>query len=253
MSKFCLKCGKELDDNMKFCNVCGAEVGNADGSNGAKDATASGINTDELKQKASDAAQKTAKVVGETANKMVDAIPDEIKNKVGGAGKAKIIVLAGAAVIAFLIIALLASTMSGGPKKAAKKYINAMYTGDVKDYKKVMIPDLVEYLEDEYDEDYYDEVLENRIDYLEDEYGDDIKVKKLKVKSSKKLSDKKCDNYEESLDDYYDIDVKIKAAYKVKGTFTIKGDDDDEDMEFEAYVIKVKGKYYVYDMDISED
>lgn len=50
MSKFCIMCGKELDDSMKFCNVCGA-------------------------------AQGTTKAVGDTENKMVDTIPDEIKNK----------------------------------------------------------------------------------------------------------------------------------------------------------------------------
>ena len=98
-----------------------------------------------------------------------------------------------------------------------------------------------------------EDYLEYLLDSAEDEYGSDIKVKKFKVTSSKKLSKNKCEDYEEMLDDSYDIDAKIKGVYKVKGTFTIKGDDDDEDMKFTAMVIKTKGKYYVYSLDMEED
>ncbi|MBQ4524274.1 MAG: zinc ribbon domain-containing protein [Lachnospiraceae bacterium] len=253
MSKFCLKCGNELDDNAKFCNVCGAAVENTETSKeGTDTVSTSGINTEELMQKASDTAQKTVKAVNDTANRVVDSIPDDIKAKVGGAGKTKIILFAGVAVVALLVVCLLVSAMSSGPKKAVKKQIKAMYSADAKDYVKTVHPDMVEYYEDEWGRD-FDEYVDAVLESAEDEYGDDIKVKKFKVESSKKLSKDKCEDYEEELEDYYDLDISIKAVYKVKGTFTIKGDDDDEDMEFKAYVIKSKGKYYVYSIDIEED
>ena len=127
-----------------------------------------------------------------------------------------------------------------------------MFEADVKKYTKTVHPEIIEYYEDEYDRDYED-YLEYLLDSAEDEYGSDIKVKKFKVTSSKKLSKNKCEDYEEMLDDSYDINAKIKGVYKLKGTFNIKGDDDDEDMKFTAMVIKTKGKYYVYSLDMEED
>lgn len=251
MSKFCLKCGNELDDNAKFCNVCGAS---AEGETAKKENTesTSGINKEELMQKASDTAQKTVKAVNDTANKVVDSIPDDIKAKVGGEGKTKMILIAGVAVVALLVICLLFNGLSGSPKKVVKKQLVAMFEADVKAYTKTIHPEILEYYEDEYDRDYED-YLEYFVDAAEDEYGSDVKIKKFKVTSTKKLSKNKCEDYEEILDDSYDIDAKIKGVYKVKGTFTIKGDDDDEDMKFTAIVLKTKGKYYVYSLDMEED
>ena len=122
MSKFCLKCGNALDDDAKFCNVCGAPSENEETKKENADAT-SGINKEELMQKASDTAQKTMKAVNDTANKVVDSIPDDIKAKVGGEGKTKIILFAGVAVIALLVVCLFAGALSGKPKKVVKKQL----------------------------------------------------------------------------------------------------------------------------------
>ena len=253
MSKFCLKCGNALDDGAKFCNVCGAPSENVETKKENADANeTSGINKEELMQKASDTAQKTVKAVNDTANKVVDSIPGDIKAKVGGEGKTKIILFAGVAVIALLVVCLFVGALSGKPKKVVKKQLEAMVEADVKKYTKTVHPEIIEYFEDEYDRDYED-YLEYLLDEAEDEYGSDVKIKKFKVTSSKKLSKNKCEDYEEILDDSYDIDANIKGVYKVKGTFTIKGDDDDEDMKFTAFVIKTKGKYYVYSLDMEED
>lgn len=254
MSKFCLKCGNELLDDAKFCNVCGAPVEeNTVSQEGTQETSqGSGMNKEEFMQKASETAQKTVKAVSDTANKVVDSIPDDIKDKVKGNDKIKIGIIAGAAVVFLLFVGLLFGVVSKSPKKVVKNYIVSMYTANVKKYTKTLHPEMVEYFEDEYNRDYED-FLEAVLDSSEDEYGDDIKIKKFKVTSSKKLSKDKCEDYEDELDDRYEIDAKIKAVYKVKGTFTIKGDDDDEDMKFKAYVIKTKGKYYVYSCELEKD
>lgn len=55
------------------------------------------------------------------------------------------------------------------------------------------------------------------------------------------------------MDDSSDTDVKVEAMYEVKGTFTVKSDDGDKDMKFHGYVFKIKGKYYLSNVGISEN
>lgn len=257
MSKFCIQCGAQLNDDATFCTSCGASQ-NAAQSN----ANANGAGT------ASDAAAKAAETV--------NAAADKVKDFAGGAA-AKLdknpyknyIILGGAGVIVLILVIILFSLLfSGGYKEPIDNMVKYMESGDAEAYRKAMISDkyykaLKDAVDDADDDDsklsrfdgdvdeYYEDTAEDAYKYLEKslekEYGEDISIS-YSVKSKKEIKDSKLEDFQDDLEDKadkYDLDYepKVTAGYKVKVKMKIKGDDDDDEETTTVNVYKVDGDW----------
>lgn len=266
MSNICKKCGCELEDDARFCPECGTAV-SPEASQPAEETqnvtndtpqeqqtenttTAAAnqqiINTEALKQKVNETADK----VKDATNKVMDSIPNDIKNdnqKIG-----MIAAIAIGVIILLLLVIAVKGCAGGGYKNITKKYYQAVVSENGEAVRKLMVPDVVEYMEDEWDYD-FDDMTENMTESFEDDLGNKIKVKSYKVEKAKKLDKDDLEDIEDDLDDTYDSSSSVKAGYKVKGTFTLKGKDDDADYKYTTVVIKTEGHWYIYTISLEED
>ena len=150
----------------------------------------------------------------------------------------------GTAVVALVVVLLLVSLMGGSGKSVVKKYAKAMMNGDTETMLKIRHEDYLNKLEDYYDdaEAYYDEMFEE----LEDS---DTEIKGYEITDVKKDYDKDdIEDVAEMLDEYYDIDedsVKNMVRYTIKWDLEIDGDDETE--KEKVLVIKIDGKWYLFD------
>lgn len=210
---------------MAFCKFCGKEI-------------PEGNVCDECK-----ASQPVPEVTSGDTVGTDSPVPE------GNADKKKnITVIAVAVVIVLLLIAIISSIAGGGYKDPIKDMIKGFNKADSErlleafyptDYLKDMAEDEDLKLKDLYDE--LDDDLEDALDSLEDDYGKNVKIS-FDFEDKKKLSDKKISDYEDWYDDYLDLDVEIKKAYKVEGTMEIKGKENDDDEDVEFIVVKIKGE-----------
>ncbi|MCD7811341.1 MAG: hypothetical protein LUG91_05775 [Ruminococcus sp.] len=167
----------------------------------------------------------------------------------GGNDKKKLIVAGGIAVVAIIIIiAIISSIAGGGYKDPINDFIKGINKADSQKVMEACFPkDWLEEMADDEDLDLkelYDELDEEYEDVLddwEDYYGKNVKLS-FDFEDKKELSSKKLSNYEDDYDDYYDMDVEITKGYKVSGTLTIEGKDDDDEEDIEIIVVKIKGE-----------
>lgn len=204
MSKFCMQCGAQIDDNAEICTSCGANQ-NAAPADGAA-----------------------------------------VKEK-----KSKPVLIAAVAVIIVVILLLLKALFGGSYKEPLNNMCKFMETGKGK-YVYRMVPDFVidnqlgkkkkkELIEK------LDDLGENITDSLEDEYGDDIKIS-YQIKDKDKIDKDDLEDVEEDLEDDYDEKVNVKKGYKLKVKLKVKGDDKSDTETETLNVYKIKGKWYVLDL-----
>ena len=121
-----------------------------------------------------------------------------------------------AIVLAVIVVIILAvSLLGGGPKKAVKKYISGMSTGNAK-----KIFDSVDpigsavwyYDEDDFDEDDYEEFIEEYEEYA-DEYADELEEYEEEMKD---MIDEMEDDYDDFINDYKSYKVKVEEFKKVE-------------------------------------
>ena len=128
--------------------------------------------------------------------------------------------------LAVIIVILIITSLIGGPKKAVKKYISGMSSGNAK--KVVNSMDIIGsmawgyyYDEDDFEEEDYEEFIEEYEEY-EDEYADELKDE----------MDEMLDEMDETFDD---IDDEYKS-YKMK----IEKFKDVEELGKDLYAVDVK-------------
>ena len=216
MSKFCEECGSPMEDNASFCENCGTAV-----------------------------PQEAAAPAGNVFTKFVDRLKSD----------KKFAIIVGGVAAALVLVIVLICVFSGGGSgytKALDNYIDVMIKGNVKNLENLAPPQYWEYMEDENDMDMDDmmDSLEERLDdlkeYMEDEFGKNIKVT-YEIRDEKELSEKKLEGIAEALEDTYDIDAKdVTAAYDLELKMTIKGSEDDDSDKTEMSVVKIDGKWYVF-------
>lgn len=214
----CKNCGAEIDDNVKFCDKCGAEQAAAE-------------------------AEAAAPVAGEGSEVVAGA---NLNNKIG------IIAVAAAALLVLIFIIVIIAGAVGSPKSVADKYLTATFKScSAKAMFKTFPKDYAEYMADTYhrlydDEDEMMEDLQDNFDdlkeYMKDE-GAKVSWKISKVSDTKKDDKKKFDDLEDELD------LNIKSYKTVKVKLTMKMDGDKDTQTIVIYTGKIGGKWYVLSSD----
>ena len=213
--KICPTCGAQLNDDAVFCAACGNPVPatveaapQADGFNPV--AAVQGFGTDKKKL---------------------------------------IAIIAAVAAVVVVIVVLCTTVFSSdaAAKRTVRSYFKAFNNRNAEKVVSLTYPKpLLEYAEDEFDQDKDDIIdeCEENFENLDDEFGDDWKYKDIKIK---KVKDMKDDDFEELQEDFEDeLDMKITDAKIVKVDATIEGEDDDEDFKGEEVIVyKYKGKWYI--------
>ncbi len=222
MSKKCTACGFELKDDDVFCTSCGAKQDAAPA--GAPNVAADPINSYVEKAK---------------------------KNPL-------LLIIPAAAILLFVIIliAIIVAVFAGGAyKKPLNTYEDVFFSGKADRIEKLAPEEYWDYIEEKYDitvKDvikYYEdeEYFEKTLDALEEDCGKNIKVK-YKVEEKDELTDKELDSIKEALKAKYDIPRKnVTKAYELDVEWTVKGKDDEKDDEQKMTVVKIDGKWYIYD------
>jgi hypothetical protein len=263
MSKFCINCGTELEDDAVFCTNCGANNAEAPAPAAApapeapvSEAPVYEAPVSETPAYEAPAASNVGSTVEDLKNKAVDfskPLIEKVK------ANPKLAMIGGGAVVGVILLIVLISSLIGGAwKSPVKTYLNGTCKGKISfnAVKKLAPAEYWEYMEEEQDldmddvedyikDDYKDEFEESlESDYFEDEYGTDIKIS-YKIDSKKKLSKGKLGDLRDALKENYDIAKKsVKAAYKVKVKITIKGDEDKDTNTNNLYVVKIGSKWY---------
>lgn len=228
MSKVCMNCGNQMDDNTMFCTNCGAEVPTP---------------------VAAPAPQKAPKVdVGEVVKKVK-------KNP-----KMLIIIGAAAVVVLAVIIALLWNPLFNPWKKGMDNYVDLVVHGKANVVTKAAPKEVWEYVDDKAGIS-KDDVAKDKKDYAKDAsedmketYGDNVKFT-YKVIKSKKMTKEMVEAYGEALDNAYEIDKdSVKAGYVVQYEYEINGKESFDWGEGWAYFVKIdNGWYKVSSVDVDEE
>lgn len=234
MSKICMNCGNQLDDNTMFCTNCGAEV-----SAPAPAPEAAPAAPVEQKKKLN---------VGELVAK---AKKDP---------KILIIACAAAVVILAVIIALLWNPIFNPWKSGLDNYVNLVIEGKASAVTKAAPKEVWEYIDDEAGIS-KDDFSKDKKDYAKDAsedaketYGDNVKFS-YKVIKSKKMTKKMVEAYGEGLENTYDIDAdSVKAGYVVEYEYEISGKTSFTWGEGRAYIVRIgTGWYMVSSVDVDEE
>ncbi len=244
---YCKNCGKELNGTL-FCTNCGAPVTPAEEpapSDSADTYTSYNNDTDTPYNNNTDTPYNNdtdTPYNNDTDFSPAGDSPSGINGK-----KIGIIAVLVAAVIAacFLIF----GGVNSSPKNVVKTAVKYTYNSpNIKKLSKLMPKKILDEIIDEgYDDkkDFYDEeqeILEDQRDDFEDEYGKNAKAK-VKIKSVK---DAKNDDLEDIQDRYEDeYDLKVKTAKTVKFKLMKSGEDNKDNEDLVATVVKIKGKWYM--------
>ena len=243
MLKICPNCGATVEEDMRFCTTCGAEM------NKPEDAPAPAQeNVDANPQANAEAQSDAASNTSEPGAKRTVSfeIPD-VKGAINKLGKEKVKkygIIGGIALAAVILLIVIISLASpSGPEAVLKKGIDAAISGNAKQFASVLPPFMFEIDEDMDKDDYIDELEE----VFEDAYLDDVEyeIKKVeKLSSSDKRAIKESLEYYEELADDFDADdvTEFKVA-------KVKFEDGDEDYTKEINLIKYKGKWYIWGFD----
>lgn len=208
MSKFCEKCGSEMNDTDKVCPNCGAAV--------EEKSTKKDVQKDVKENNNSNTVNATEK-----DNKKTIAI-------VG--------IIASAVIV--LLIAIF-SIVSNAYKAPIKNYFNGMQKQNSKIYVKAYPDFMKDKMSDKYDDDYMEKMMKS----YEKKYGDKIKIS-FKVLDKTKIDKDDLKDVKESLDNKYsDEKIKVTDGYEVCVKATIKGSDD-KDVDYTTMkVYKINGKW----------
>ncbi len=207
MSKFCMQCGKEIEDDANICSFCGAFQEGAVSAEGAATVNKS-----------------SNKAVGIliAAVAVVLVVLIVLFNLLFGGGYKK------------PVDNMMKAIETGKGKYLYKSMPEFLIEYEYEDEKKSEI----------YDE--LDESLEFITGMLEGEYGDDIKIS-YKVKDKEKIDKDDLEDLEDSIKDKYDEKVKVSKGYELKIKLKIKGDDDKDENTTKIKVYKIDGDWCLMD------
>lgn len=208
MSKKCNSCGAELEDDVLFCDKCGAK--------------------------------QEAPVTMETTVGSDAPVPGMSRNT--------IIAIAACGVAAVVVVIILASLLlGGGYKKAVKAQFKALNKNDAEKIIKTLPDDYLSIMDDVHGDD-YEKYLDNQIDNVIEEYEDKDRCgKNLKfsyeIVGKIKYTDDEIDDMIDSYEDNFDEEIDIKKGYILALKTKVKGDKDTEESFTQISVIKIDGKW----------
>ena len=238
MSKFCGSCGASMEDDARVCGACGAPFATENAS--APVNPANPVNP-----------TMPVNPVNNVTNPVASMSADQKK-------KLTIIaVAAGAGFVAIiaLIIVLNIVLSNTGYKGTMNKYFNAIEDYDV-DAATELISDATyatgwyDYDEAEFEEnkkDYVKENVSSTLESFEDKVGNKVKIK-YEIVDAEKISDRKYDEFLETLEEVYDYDTSnITKVMEVDYTLNLKGKKNKRTVYPPTmYLIKEDGKWTVY-------
>ncbi len=210
MSKFCMECGKPMEDNEEICPSCGSAQSNSAVGNSA-DGTA--------------VAKKSSKkaVLGVVAAVVIVILLLIFKALFGGSYKEPI------------------DNMFKAMETGKGKYLyKAMPTVifDSEEFEDMKKSEIIEQ---------FDDLLEYVTDGLEEAVGDDVKVS-VKYLDKEKIDKDEVKEIEEEYEDESDLKLKVSKGLEVEVEVTIKGDDDKKTEEMKLEVYKVNGDWCILDV-----
>lgn len=229
MSKICEHCGGVLKDNAYFCIHCNALLED-------KEQKPSRYTADSLSEKTSMPVRRKRK--------------QEIKLNW------KWIAVGAAAVVALFtafiaVIALLITLFSGGPKSAVNNMEKVM-NGKVNNLKKMAPQEYWDYQEKEENFD-FEELKAYRKEAAEEywnsesEYGKNAKTS-IKIDEKTEVTEEKLDSIANALEGQYGIKAKkVKKAYILDTTVTLKGSEKSRSYETKLTAAKIGSKWYIID------
>lgn len=230
MGKYCAKCGKELNEGVKFCPACGAPV-----------------STQTPVQGAMNGQGQNQSNVG-MSNGQEIPIPQTTVKK-SSTGKIVVAVLAGIVLICGLFFAG-SKIMTPGYVKPVKQFEKGINQAEYSKIKDSLSPGIFDKLLGEYswimsymDDDKIDEYMQQA---LESEFGDGETKVSLKVTDKERI---KADDLSYELYNSYNVSdsdaEKATDAYSL--TVKVGGDasDDDEQSTVQLVVIKIDGEWKI--------
>ncbi len=217
MSKFCEKCGTELADDVQFCENCGQPV-------------------------------VAASPADPATSKMPTFLQKLLSDK-------KMLGMAIGAVAAVIVVIILLVVLFGGSpyKKALNNYFDLM-KGEISDVKALAPDSFWAEVKDEFDvtsgdvKDHLKDSYKVLAEALEEEYGKNIKIK-WEVTSEEKLDKDDLGDIKDELKDKYGINKKeITEACELELHTETKGSEDEDENDAELTVVKIDGKWYIYNL-----
>lgn len=250
MSKLCSNCGFSMEDNDRFCPVCGTAV-------------ASEVPAEPAPVEEPVVAENPAEPQKTPYTPPYKPYPQPSAQSTPVAPKKKnplkkiitiVITLLIVGVIGFVAFFVMDNFGLFGNftyKGAIKNCFDVVYYGKTNHLEDLAPDEYWDYMEEENDFDFddYQEQADknyaNRVENLEEEYGDDYKVK-YKITSKSEISKSKLKKIAKALKESYDIkSSKVTKGYKLRLELTISGSEDDSEEKSTIYALKISGKWYI--------
>ena len=239
MSKICVHCGNVLKDDAYFCIECGGLLEDPV----QKSPRISPFDTEESTTVRPPVRRRNPS--GRQQKNIQKLLQENWKLIAGGAAALIALVTALIAVIALLI-----ALFSGGPKTAVKNLEKVM-NGKEKTLEKMAPQEYWDYREEDGNFTFEDikadwkRVTENWNN--EDQYGKKIKTS-IKINEKTKVSKDKLESIAEAMEQQYGIKAsKVKKAYILDTTVTVKGKEDSRELETKLITVKIGSKWYFID------
>lgn len=249
MSKFCVSCGKPLEENAAFCPGCGKPVAEAPVEPAAPVASEAPVQAEAPAVKENPIDKAMDKVQGFAQKATIFSKDYIAKAKTNP----KMWIAPGAIAAGIIALIVVVIILLSGSKytTALDNYFDVNCYGKADKIELLAPKEYWDYYEEENDKslddlkEQFEENWDDMQDMLEDRYGKNIKVT-YKVVDEDKISDRKMKKIAEALEDTYDIDAdSVKEGYKIDVEMTIKGSEDDDEEESTFNIIKIGSRWYM--------
>lgn len=167
------------------------------------------------------------------------SVPQQAKKKPN-------VMVIGIAAVAVVVIVALVMLMGGQSEKdVVKKLVNGINKGEAKSIVALIPDEVIE--ESGMTKKKMINKMEDSLDDMRDEFDDmyDKWSISYKILDSEDYSKKELKNLNERYEDYYDVDIDIKAAKTMNVKLTAKFDGDTESNTVDLTVIKVGRSWYL--------
>lgn len=235
--KTCCKCGKNLENNMKYCFICGIKQDAQDEIPGKKNKTAKNISKNNGKL--------------QYYGRKIKCFFRNLRSKIENYDKKKLSIIGAGSVLAivFLIFFFRAFVGSGAmsPKGAVKKYLGAI---DKENERSIINATMSNRLFHMTDCDKRDliETIDEKWFNIEHE---DVDFKDIRIKSVEKYNTSKVKDYNQKYKDEYDKNPFFSKMVNISGTYRVRENNNSWDkQEFSMIAYKQGGNWYVLDSTI---
>lgn len=277
---YCTKCGKENDNNAKFCVGCGnplqqsapgslgVSVGNSTGGYGAPTGTSAGGYGTPTGTSAGGYGASTGTSAGgygapigtsadgygtSASGNKTRTLKKKQKKKI------KVVPLLIATVLAVAVIAFPLTFLSGKffgntEEKIVKTFVEAAMEGKVDELFSLLPDEIMDALDKELQEEVgisFDtfnsmmkEQMDKSMDTVRDLLGDNWSYS-YEIKNTEKIPTYDLDDIQETYEDEIGVDFKIEEGKEMTVEITMKGNDIENSKEMDISVIKVNGKWYL--------